>query len=125
MQQIRIGIVGLGGICRTRHVPGLRKIDGVEIVVVANRSRESGERAAREFDIPEVAESWRDVVAREDIDAVLIGTWPYMHREVSIAALNAGKHVFCQARMAMDYAEAREMRDAARRSSRVAMLCPV
>ncbi|MBP8128475.1 MAG: Gfo/Idh/MocA family oxidoreductase [Candidatus Hydrogenedentes bacterium] len=125
MQKIRIGIVGLGGICRLRHVPGLRKIEGVELVVVANRSRESSERAAHEFGIPEIAESWRDVVDRDDLDAVLVGTWPCMHREVSIAALDSGKHVFCQARMAMNHAEAKEMRAAALRSNRVAMLCPV
>jgi len=125
MQKIRIGIVGLGGICRERHVPGLRRIEGVEIVAVSNRSRASSEAAAREFNIPVVCDAWQELVRRDDIDAVLIGTWPYMHRELSIAALRAGKHVFCQARMAMNFQEAKEMRDCAAASGRVAMLCPV
>lgn len=122
---IRIGIVGLGGICRSRHVPGLRRIPDVEIVCVANRTRESSEKAAREFDIPEICNSWQELVARPDLDAVFIGTWPYMHKEISVAALNAGKHVFCQARMAMNFAEALEMYKAARQTGLVAMLCPV
>ena len=91
MDSIRIGIVGLGGICRQRHVPGLKKIAGVELVAMANRSRESGEQAAREFGIPEVAKSWEDIVGRDDLDAILIGTWPCMHRAVSMAALESGK----------------------------------
>ncbi len=125
METIRVGFVGLGGICRQRHVPGLQKIPGVELVAVANRSRKSSEQAAREYGIPNVCDEWHDLIGRDDIDAVVIGTWPYMHREISVAALKAGKHVFCQARMAMDYPEARAMYDAARRGHRVAMLCPV
>jgi len=125
MDTVRVGFVGLGGIARERHVPGLRRISGVEIVAVANRSRESSERAAAEFDIPAVCDSWQDLVVRDDIDAVFIATWPYMHHPVSIAALDAGKHVFCQARMAMDFREAREMYEKAAASGRVAALCPV
>lgn len=125
MEKLRIGFVGLGGICRTRHVPGLLRTGRTEFVCVSNRSRASGEASAREFSIPHVADRWEDVVAREDIDAVVIGTWPYLHKPVSEAALAAGKHVFCQARMAMDFTEARSMLAAARRAGRVAALCPV
>lgn len=125
MQTLRIGVIGLGGICRARHIPGLQKIDGVQLAVVANRSRESSEKAASEFGIPEIAESWKEIIDRKDIDAVVIGTWPYMHHPISVAALQADKHVFCQARMAMNFKEAREMYHAAQLSKRVAMLCPV
>ncbi len=125
MRNVRVGIVGLGGICRERHIPGLRRIDGVEIAAVANRSRASSEAAAREFGIPGVCDSWKELVCRDDIDAVFIGTWPYVHHDISIAALDAGKHVFCQARMAMDFREAAEMYEHATASGRVAMLCPV
>lgn len=125
MRTIRIGFVGLGGICRERHVPGLKKVPSVELVAVSNRSWESSETAAREFGIPAICRDWKELVARKDLDAVFIGTWPYMHHPVSIAALEAGKHVFCQARMAMDYAEARDMCEAAKRADRVAALCPV
>jgi predicted dehydrogenase len=125
MQTIRIGFIGAGGICRSRHVPGLQKIDGVELVTVCNRSRESSERAAEEFGIGGIDDSWQAVIARDDLDAIVIGTYPYTHKRMSIAALDAGKHVFCQARMAMDYAEARAMYERAQRSDRVAMLCAV
>jgi predicted dehydrogenase len=125
MNPIRVGFIGLGSICRQRHVPGLRRIPGVEIVAVANRRRESSEQAAQELGIPNVCTTWEDVIARNDLDAVFIGTWPYMHRDMAIAALESGKHVFCQARMAMNYEQAREMHQAAEKSGRVAMVCPV
>lgn len=125
MNRVRIGFVGLGGIARQRHVPGLRAIEGVEIVAVANRSRHSSERAAAEFGIPHVCRHWEEVVARDDVDAVFIGTWPYMHHDVTVAALDAGKHVFTQARMAMNADEARAMAAKAKQTPRVAMVCPV
>ncbi|MFH1742408.1 MAG: Gfo/Idh/MocA family oxidoreductase, partial [bacterium] len=122
--EIRIGFVGAGSIVRDRHVPGLRKIDGVRLVGVANQSRKSSERAAKEFGIERVYSSWQELVASDEIDAVVIGTWPYMHCLVTLAALDAGKHVFCQARMCMNCAEARQMAEAARQSKQVTMLCP-
>src|SRR5919202_3337994 len=122
---LRIGIIGAGGIVKSRHLPALRQIEGVEVVAVCNRSRESGEAVAREWSIPEVLTDWRELVARPDLQAVFIGTWPYTHAEMSIAALEAGKHVFCQARMARDLAEARAMLATARaHPDQVAMLCP-
>lgn len=99
--RIRVGFVGAGENTRVRHIPGFRKIDGVSLAGVVNRSRESSERVAREFGIPRVYDKWEDLVADPEIDAVCIGTWPYLHCPVTVAALDAGKHVLCEARMAM------------------------
>jgi len=108
-RKIRIGFVGAGGIARRRHLPALAEMADVDVVSVVNRTAESSRAAAREFDIPECGTDWESLVRRQDIDAVFVGTWPYLHRDVSVAALQSGKHVFCQARMAMDLAEAKEM----------------
>jgi predicted dehydrogenase len=122
---LKIGIIGAGGIVKTRHLPGLTRLPDVRIVAVCNRTQASGEAVAREWNIPVVLTDWRALIARDDLDAVLIGTWPYMHAEMSIAALQAGKHVFCQARMARTAAEARAMLAAAQAApDKVAMLCP-
>ncbi len=123
-KELRIGIVGAGSIVRERHVPGLNKIPGVRLVGVVNRTPESSERAAHELGIEQVYSNWEDLVQSDKVDAVLIGTWPYMHCPVSIAALEAGKHVFCQARMCMNYKEACRMLAASEKSGCVAMLCP-
>jgi len=124
-KQLTVGFVGAGGIAKTRHLPNLARIPDVHVLAVANRTRESGERVAEEFGIPKVYDDWRAVIERRDVDIVFIGTWPVMHREVSLAALEAGKHVFCQARMAMNLREARDMLEAARaRPDLVSMVCP-
>jgi predicted dehydrogenase len=107
--KVRVGIVGAGTNTRDVHIPRLREIPGVEIVAVANRTRESGVDVARRFGIPRVHDRWQDVIADPGVDAVLIGTWPNLHREATVAALEVGKHVLCEARMAMDAAEARGM----------------
>ena len=111
---IRVGILGAGGIARGRHLPGFQKVDGVKVVAVSNRSRESGQRIADDFGIPNVVDKWTDVVADPDIDAICIGTWPYMHRTMVLAALEHDKHVLTEARFAMNAADAREMLQASR-----------
>lgn len=113
-ESIRIGIVGAGANTRDRHVPGFREIEGVELVGVVNRSPESTARAAEEFNIPKTYSRWDELVADPEIDAVMIGTWPNMHCEVTCAALESGKHVLCEARMARNAAEARQMLEASK-----------
>ena len=122
---IRVGIIGAGANTRDRHIPGLQAIEGVEIVAVCNRSQESGERAAKQFGIERVCTNWQDIVHAPDVDAVVIGTWPYMHRLATVAALEADKHVMCEARMAMNASEAHCMYDALRsRPHLVAQIVP-
>src|SRR5688572_1063055 len=111
---IRVGVVGAGGNTKLHHIPKLKKIAGVEVKSVANRSRASSEKVAQEFGIERVHDTWQEVVNDPGIDAVVIGTWPYMHCTVTLAALAAGKHVLTEARLAMNAAEARQMLAASR-----------
>ena len=122
---IRVGFVGAGKNTRSRHIPGFQAQEGIQLTAVANRTRESGERVAKEFGIEKVYGDWREVVSAPDVDAVCIGTWPYMHREITMAALEHGKHVLCEARMAMDADDGRRMLEAARHAPNlVAQLVP-
>lgn len=106
---IRVGLIGAGSNTRLRHIPGFQAIDGVELAAVCNRSAESGQRVADEFAIGRVTTDPEEIFGDDSIDAVCIGTWPYRHREYTVRALEAGKHVLIEARMAMDGGEAREM----------------
>lgn len=122
---IGIGFIGAGGIARQRHIPGLKAVPGVSLAAVCNRSEASSRKAAAEFGFSAIETDWRALIARDDVDAVFIGTWPYTHSEMSVAALEAGKHVFCQARMAADLDSARKMYNAAMAKPQlVNMLCP-
>ncbi len=122
---IRVGIVGAGDNTRSRHIPGLRAIAGVEIVSVCNRRVESSRKVAEEFHIPTVYATWDALVSARDTDAIVIGTWPNLHCPVTVAALAAGKHVLCEARMALNLDEARRMQRAANQHAElVAQLVP-
>lgn len=122
---LRIGLIGGGAIVRQRHMPGLARIEGVEVVAVCNRRPESTRRFATEYGIPRTADDWRDIVAMNDVDIIWIGTTPYLHCPVTLAALEAGKHVFCQSRMCMNLEEAKLMVDAGHRHpDRIVRFCP-
>ena len=111
---IRVGLIGAGLNTTDRHIPGLQKVPGVEIVAVANRTVESGRRVADQFNIPQVYNNWQELLEDESIDAVCIGTWPYMHSTLTLAALEMDKHVLCEARMATNAQEAHDMLNASR-----------
>src|SRR5947209_1848360 len=125
-RKLRVGIVGAGNIVRTRHLPALQARSDLEITAVSNSTYESARNFCDEF-LPHATpiQNWADLLALEDLDIIWIGAPPYMHSAVTVSALEAGKHVFCQARMAMDLAEAQEMLATARRyPEQVTMLCP-
>lgn len=111
---IRIGVVGAGANTRLHHIPKLQALPDVKISAVCNRRRDSAAAVAAEFNIPKVYDHWLQVVQDPDVDAVVIGTWPYLHAPVTIAALHAGKHVMTEARMARDAREAHAMLEASR-----------
>ena len=113
-EQIRIGLVGAGANTKLMHIPGFQKLEGVELVSVSNRSAESGRAVADQYGIRKVYDKWRDLLENPDTNAISIGTWPYMHCALVLAALENGKHVLTEARMAMDASEAHTMLAASR-----------
>ena len=122
---LRVGVIGAGANTRAKHIPGLRALPDVEITAVCNRRPESTAAVAREFNIPRTFERWQDLAADPDLDAVVIGAWPYLHCPATLAALESGKHVLTEARMACNAAEARLMLAASKRHSNlVAQIVP-
>jgi predicted dehydrogenase len=124
---LRIGIIGAGGIVKQRHLPGLLKLpDEASIVAVANQSPGSAERFVQQH-VPgaRALSTWEQVASDEEVDAVWVGATPWLHKDATIMALNHGKHVFCQARMARDLSEAGQMWEASLRYPElVTALCP-
>jgi predicted dehydrogenase len=114
--KVRVGIIGAGAYTVNRMLPGFMKAPDCEVTMVVNRRRENAEKVAAQFGIPNVSDDWQQVLASNAVDAVLIGTAPKLHREITFAALDAGKHVLCQTRIATTAAEAIEMHDAAEKA---------
>ena len=125
-KELRIGIIGAGGIVKQRHLPALKGIPGVRITAVANSTLASG-HAFRDAHAPsaQVFERWQDLACNEEVDIVWIGATPMLHCEATLLSLANGKHVFCQARMARDLSEAGRMWEASLRYPElVTAICP-
>jgi predicted dehydrogenase len=116
-RKIRIGIIGTAQIAAV-HLENYAKIPDAEIVAGCDIDPAALERAAKRFCIPDTYESFRDLLKRDDIDAVDVCLHNNLHAPVTIAALEAGKHVYCEKPMAGAYVDAKAMFDAAKHLDR-------
>lgn len=120
MRKIRIGIIGTGGIATGAHIPGYKALgDQVELVACADVNAERAQKVAQEHGFQRAYGDPKEMLAREDLDAVSICTPNKFHAELSIAALQAGCHVLCEKPPAMNAAEVEAMAAAARQAGRV------
>src|SRR2546422_1650711 len=99
---LRVGFVGAGNNTRRRHIPGFQKQPDVDLVAVANRTKESGERVAKEFGVARVYADWRDLVRAPAADPPSLRASPGSHCGITLPPLEPGKHGLSEARMAMD-----------------------
>ena len=120
-EPIRVGVIGTG-FGAAVHIPALKHLPDFEVAAVCSRRAERARAAAAEHDIPTVCNDFRDLVSDRDIDAVVIAAPPYLHHQMTLAALEAGKHVLCEKPMARNLAEARDMAKMADRAGVAAMV---
>ncbi|PTQ83782.1 putative dehydrogenase [Trichococcus patagoniensis] len=121
MNKLKFGIIGCGGIANGKHFPALAKLsDKVEIVAFCDTVIERAEKAAKEYGTADalVTEDYKALLAREDIDVIHVLTPNVSHSYITVDALESGKHVMCEKPMAINYAEAKEMLDAAKRTGK-------
>ena len=117
MEKVRIALIGAGMITG-KHLSSYQKIPEAEVVAVCSRTRQSAERCAQQWNIPEACTDIQALLARDDIDAVDICLHNNLHAPVTIAALNAGKHVYCEKPLAGSWADGKAMLDAAERAGK-------
>ncbi len=124
MDRVRIGVMGAGWVTQERHLPRLQAVEEADVSLIWSRQRANAEKLAGQFGIPEVVDSWEEIVHSPQVDAVIVSTPPILHSTQTLAALEAGKHVLCQGRMARNLKEALAMTVAAKASGLVAGLYP-
>lgn len=116
----RAAVIGTGFMGRT-HTHAVRAVGG-QVVGVAGSSAEKAQRFAAEHSIPDAHGDALDLVRRDDVDVVHVCTPNHLHAPLSLAALEAGKHVVCEKPLATDSATARTLVDAARAAGRIAVV---
>ncbi|GLO67228.1 MULTISPECIES: Gfo/Idh/MocA family oxidoreductase [Oceanobacillus] len=117
MTKLRMGIIGVGGIAESRHIPAylhLNKI--VEVTAVCDVNSVRAKEVANKFEIEHVYDDYHAMFSI--VDAVTICTPNKFHAEIAIAALDAGLHVLCEKPMAMTTAEAELMLEASKRNGK-------
>ena len=118
-EKLGVGIIGVGGIATMCHIPGYQSLsDRVEVRAVADVIEERAREVAAEFSIPQAFADYRRLLEMPEIDLVSVCVPPFKHRDCSIDALSAGKHVLCEKPMAMNGDEAAEMIAAAEESGK-------
>jgi len=119
--RFRIGMIGAGSMARA-HAHALRSIEGVEVTAICDPDSAQVEEAAKALGISFTAADHRDVLARDDVDAVVIGSPDFAHCEQAVDALQAGKHVLCEKPMVTSLDECRRIVAAADVSDKVFMI---
>lgn len=114
---LRVGVIGLG--MGSVHVDAFSRVPGVEVIALAGKEVERRTQLGEQWGIPHLLDEWADLVALPDVDIVSIATPNSLHHPIALAALAAGKHVFCEKPLALDTEQAREMVAAAIEHDRV------
>jgi predicted dehydrogenase len=117
MDRVKIGVIGVGQIGK-HHLEAYSKIDAAEIVAVADINEAEAQRVSKVHDIPNVYTNFRDLLARDDIEAVDVCLHNNFHMPMTVAALKAGKHVYCEKPMAGALADAVTMYETAQTQGR-------
>ncbi len=117
---MRVGLIG-AGLQGGRRAPVLKQFPGTELVIIAAEHQTVAEQLAAAMGCRATGD-WREVVDREDVDAVMVCTPPHLHARMSIAAMKNGKHVLCEKPLTRTIAEAEEMLKVAR-DKRVVLKC--
>lgn len=112
MQQLDVGVVGAGWMATDYHIPAFAAHEATRVVAVAERDAERRAAASDEFGLAGYADA-DAMLAGESLDVVSICTPPATHRDIFLAAVEAGCHVFCEKPLATDAESAREMQAAA------------
>jgi predicted dehydrogenase len=103
-----VGMVGAGSMAR-HHLEAWHNSGDTELVAIYNRTRAKAEQLAKQYEIPSVCSQADEIWSRDDVDIVSVCMPHNLHYPISMAAIEAGKHVFCEKPLAMTYPEARQM----------------
>ena len=105
---IRIGVIGVGQIGK-HHLNAYQKIESAEIVAIADINEKEARRVSEVYDIPHVYTDFRELLRHDEIEAVDVCLHNNLHMPMTVAALEAGKHVYCEKPMAGAYCDAETM----------------
>ena len=121
--KLKMGLIGTGGIAFDKHLPEYAKLsDRVTIAAAADVSEANLDRACQTYNIPKRFTDYKQLLALDELDFVVVALPNTLHAQVSIEALQSGKHVHCEKPMATAAADAEAMVAAAAKAGRTLMI---
>jgi predicted dehydrogenase len=114
---INVAIIGCGQIALANHLPGLALCPEAKVTALCDSNPEVLERARQQTGISVGSTDYREIVKRDDVNAVIIATPNYTHAEIAIGAAKAGKHILCEKPLAMTMGETWKMYVAAKKAN--------
>jgi len=118
MSKLKIGVIGAGSISES-HLNSYKNNPEVEIYAICDLNKERAEEKAKRFGASKVFTDYNELLALPELHSVSICTWNNSHAEISIAALNAGKHVLCEKPLCQTVEQALEVEKAVKRSGKL------
>lgn len=122
MATVRIGMVGVGWVAQVIHLPILSKMKDAKVVAVCDKARDRARLVSEKYGIARFHTEIDDLLAQDDIDAVILCTPTDQHKEGVLKSLAAGKDVLVEKPIAPTYRDAVEIEEVARRSKRHLMV---
>jgi len=120
-KKLKVGVIGCGGIGEQKHLPAIAKIQEAEVTAFCDIIPERAEDLCKKFGAPgaKTYTDYKDVIKDGSIDVIHVLTPNITHAPITIAALEAGKHVMCEKPMATTFADAQKMVEAAKKSGKL------
>ncbi len=112
MQKVKVGVIGLGNISQVAHLPILSKLDSAELVAVCDIEHAKAKLVGERYKVKHVFRHYEEMLAMQDLDAVIVATPTNTHKAITIAAAQAGKHCLVEKPLARTAKEAKEILDA-------------
>jgi predicted dehydrogenase len=110
-EHMRVGIIGAGIQAKVSHLPTFSKIEGVEVIGIADVNEESAKLLARKFNIPNVYTDYHDLIENEEVDLISICTPHHLHKQMAVDCALAGKHILIEKPMVTTVKDADEILD--------------
>ncbi len=116
MEKIKVGVIGLGNIAQVIHLPILSKLENAQLVALCDMEFQRAKLLGERYKVKHVFKDYHDLLAMNDVDAVIIATPTNTHKEIAIAAVKAKKHSLVEKPLARTAKEAKEILDVVNKS---------
>ena len=122
MAKIKIGIIGLGGIAQLVHLPNLAKNNSVNVTAVAEINKNRLNTIADKYSIKERYKDYKELLAKSDVEAVIIATPTNTHKDIAIDCIKAKKDILIEKPLALTYAETKDIMNIAKKYKQKVMV---